>query len=76
MKAAVLRELKRPMAVEESGRPIPGEGEVYQSGSVRVCHLICTSPMVTETIRRHHQLPLIVGHEVAGKVVEVGSGVK
>ena len=39
MKAAVLHELKKPMAVEEVERPSPGESEVLiQVEACGVCH--------------------------------------
>ncbi len=77
MKAAVLHELKKPMVVEEVERPIPGEGEVLiKVEASGVCH---SDLHVAEGDWKQFagitKLPLIVGHEVAGKVVEVGPGV-
>src|SRR5258707_6509243 len=77
MKAAVLRELKRPMAVEEVDRPIPGNGEVLiKVEACGVCHSdLHVADGDWKQFAGITKLPLIVGHEVAGKVVEVGSGV-
>jgi alcohol dehydrogenase, propanol-preferring len=78
MKAAVLHELKKPMVVEEVERPVPGEGEVLiKVEASGVCH---SDLHVAEGDWKQFagitRLPLIVGHEVAGKVVELGSGVR
>jgi len=77
MKAAVLHELKKPMVVEEVARPVPGEGEVLiKVEASGVCH---SDLHVAEGDWKQFagitKLPLIVGHEVAGKVVELGPGV-
>jgi propanol-preferring alcohol dehydrogenase len=77
MKAAVLHELKKPMAIEEVERPKPGEGEVLIK--VEACGVCHSDLHVADgdwiQFAGITMLPLIVGHEVAGKVVEVGSGV-
>ena len=77
MKAAVLHELKKPMAIEEVQTPKPGEGEVLIK--VEACGVCHSDLHVAEGDWKQFggitKLPLIVGHEVAGKVVEVGSGV-
>jgi propanol-preferring alcohol dehydrogenase len=76
MKAAVLHELKKPMAIEEVERPKPGEGEVLIK--VEACGVCHSDLHVADgdwiQFAGITKLPLIVGHEVAGKVVEVGSG--
>jgi len=78
MKAAVLHELKKPMTVEDVERPVPGEGEVLiKVEASGVCH---SDLHVAEGDWKQFagitKLPLIVGHEVAGKVVEVGPGAR
>jgi alcohol dehydrogenase, propanol-preferring len=77
MKAAVLRELKKPMAIEEIERPRPGGGEVLiKVEACGVCHSdLHVADGDWKQFAGITKLPLIVGHEVAGKVVEVGSGV-
>jgi propanol-preferring alcohol dehydrogenase len=78
MKAAVLHELKKPMSVEDVERPTPGDGEVLIK--VEACGVCHSDLHVAEGDWKQFagitKLPLIVGHEVAGKVVEVGSGVQ
>lgn len=77
MKAAVLHELKKPFVIEEVERPKPGDGEVLIK--VEACGVCHSDLHVAEGDWKQFggitKLPLIVGHEVAGKVVEVGSGV-
>jgi len=78
MKAAVLHELKKPMMVEEVERPIPGEGEVLIK--VEACGVCHSDLHIIEGDWRQFggitKIPLIPGHEVAGRVAEVGSGVR
>ncbi|HEY7404395.1 MAG TPA: zinc-dependent alcohol dehydrogenase [Candidatus Angelobacter sp.] len=78
MKAAVLHELKKPLAIEEVERPQPGEGEVLiKIEASGVCH---SDLHIIEGDWKQFggiiKLPLIPGHEVAGRVAEVGSGVR
>jgi propanol-preferring alcohol dehydrogenase len=77
MKAAVLHELKKPMAVEEVERPIPGEGEVLIK--VEACGVCHSDLHIIEGDWKQFggitKIPLIPGHEIAGRVAEAGSGV-
>jgi propanol-preferring alcohol dehydrogenase len=78
MKAAVLHELKKPLTFEEVERPKPGEGEVLiQVEACGVCH--SDLHIVDGDWKQFGgitKIPLVPGHEVAGRVVEVGSGVR
>jgi propanol-preferring alcohol dehydrogenase len=78
MKAAVLHELKKPMVVEEVERPVPGEGEVLiKVEASGVCHSdLHVADGDWKQFSSITKLPIIVGHEVAGKVVELGPGVR
>ncbi|MCD6083117.1 zinc-dependent dehydrogenase [Candidatus Aerophobetes bacterium] len=73
MKAAVLEDLEK-MVVKEVTTPQIGQGEILVR--VRSC-AVCGSD-----IRIYHRgnprvkPPQIIGHEIAGEIVEVGSGVK
>jgi alcohol dehydrogenase, propanol-preferring len=77
VRAAVLHEFGQPLALEDVARPAPGEGEVLlQVEACGVCHsdlhLIGGDwPAFAKLIKR----PLIPGHEVVGRVVELGTGV-
>ena len=74
MKAAILRELRAPLAIENVPMPEPGHGDLLiKVTACGVCHSDLhavdgdwTPPPV---------LPLIPGHEVAGTVAAVGAGV-
>jgi propanol-preferring alcohol dehydrogenase len=74
MKAAVLHALKEPLRIEQVPIPEPGHGELLiKVTACGVCHSDLhavdgdwTPPPV---------IPLIPGHEVAGKVAKLGPGV-
>jgi alcohol dehydrogenase, propanol-preferring len=77
MKAAVLHEFKQPLMMEDVRRPEPGPGEVLiQVEACGVCHSDLHVadgdwPQCTKIVKR----PLILGHEIAGRVVETGAAV-
>jgi propanol-preferring alcohol dehydrogenase len=77
MRAAVLHEFGQPLSLEEMPRPRPGEGEVLlQVLACGVCHsdlhlAAGDWPAFAKLIKR----PLIPGHEIVGRVVELGAGV-
>ena len=64
--------------VEEVERPRPGDNDVLiQVEACGVCHSdLHVADGDWKQFASITKLPLIVGHEVAGKVVEVGSGVR
>lgn len=74
MKAAVLHELRTPLKIERVPVPEPGHGDLLiKVTACGVCHSDLhavdgdwTPPPV---------IPLIPGHEVAGKVAKIGPGV-
>ncbi|MFZ3216567.1 MAG: alcohol dehydrogenase catalytic domain-containing protein [Candidatus Acidiferrales bacterium] len=77
MKAAILREFKSPLTIEDVERPKPGPNEVLiEVDACGVCH---SDLHVTDgdwpQIVRITKKPLILGHEVAGHVVEKGAHV-
>jgi len=78
MKAAVLHEFKKPLILEEVPRPVPGPQEVLlQVEACGVCHSDLHladgdwAPLAAIVKR-----PLILGHEVAGRIIEKGAGVR
>jgi propanol-preferring alcohol dehydrogenase len=78
MKAALLHELKKPLVIEEIERPKPGENEVLiKVEASGVCH---SDLHIIEGDWKQFggitKIPLIPGHEVAGRVAELGSGVR
>ncbi len=73
MKAAVLKKLGTPLAIEEISKPEVGENDVLMK--VKAAG-ICIADMYTLRGQRSIQLPHVLGHEAAGIVAEVGSKVK
>lgn len=80
IKAAVIREMglpqpyakSQPMAIEEVELDKPGEREVLvQIKAAGLCH----SDLSTINGDRPRQMPMVLGHEAAGVVVECGPGV-
>jgi propanol-preferring alcohol dehydrogenase len=78
MKAAILREFKKPLAIEDVGQPQPGPGEVLiRIEACGVCH---SDVHVVDgdwaQFAKIVKTPLIPGHEIAGVVVEKGAAVQ
>ena len=72
MKAAVLYEAGRPLAIEQLSLLPPKEGEVrVRFAASGVCH----SDLHYIKGERLHPMPVVLGHEGAGVVEEVGPGV-
>ena len=78
MRAAVLHDFKQPLTFEDIERPIPGTDEVLiRVEACGVCHSdlhIADGdwPQFSKLVKR----PLILGHEIAGRVVEKGPQVR
>ncbi len=74
MKAAVFKEPKKPLSIEEVPTPKPGYGEVLiRVKAVGVCH---SDLHIVDGEIPVPKMPLIPGHEIAGVIEEVGEGVK
>src|ERR1700734_165545 len=77
MKAAVLHNFKTPLALEDVARPVPGPDEVLvEVEACGVCHSDLHVadgdwPQLAKIVKK----PLILGHEIAGRVVEKGEAV-
>lgn len=78
MKAALLREFKKPLTIEEVDRPKPGAGEVLiEVEACGVCHSdLHVADGDWTQLAGIVKKPLILGHEIAGRVVEKGSAVR
>jgi alcohol dehydrogenase, propanol-preferring len=78
MKAAVLHEFKKPLSIEEVDRPSPGENDVLIK--VEACGVCHSDLHIMEGDWKQFggitKIPLIPGHEIAGRVAEVGSAVR
>ncbi|MGH6986406.1 MAG: Zn-dependent alcohol dehydrogenase [Caulobacteraceae bacterium] len=73
MKAAVLREVKKPLSIEDVQIGKPGPHEVLiRTAAAGVCH----SDLHFIEGSYPHPLPAVLGHESAGIVEEVGSEVR
>ncbi|MEU3542161.1 alcohol dehydrogenase catalytic domain-containing protein [Streptomyces paromomycinus] len=72
MLAAVLNGAGRPLTLERRARPLPGAGEaVIRVRAAGVCH---TDLHLAAGVPATPRLPLILGHEIAGEVAELGEG--
>src|ERR1041384_6719213 len=71
-RAAICRELNRPVVVEEITVEPPKANEV--TGKLAACG-VCHSDLSATNGTLAMPLPLILGHEAAGEVIEVGEGV-
>jgi alcohol dehydrogenase, propanol-preferring len=77
MKAAILRDFKAPLTIEEIEQPKPGAHDVLiQVEACGVCHSDLHVadgdwPQLVPITKR----PLILGHEIAGRVIEKGASV-
>jgi alcohol dehydrogenase, propanol-preferring len=78
MKAAILREFKQPLAIEEFDRPKPEIHEVLiEVEACGVCHSdLHVADGDWPQLARIVKKPLILGHEIAGRVVEKGAAVR
>lgn len=80
IKAALIRQIglpqpyaqSKPLSIEEVDLDAPGEREVLVR--VRAASL-CHSDLSTINGDRPRQMPMVLGHEAAGEVVECGPGV-
>lgn len=71
-KAAICRELNRPVVVEQISVDGPKRGEVtVKIAACGVCHSDLSATNGTIALPP----PLVLGHEAAGEIVEVGEGV-
>jgi Zn-dependent alcohol dehydrogenase len=72
IRAAILTEPGRPLQVDDVDLAAPGPGEVrVRVGAAGVCH----SDLHDRQGVLPHPLPVVLGHEGAGTVTEVGQGV-
>ncbi len=77
MKAAILEGFGKPVEVKDTPRPEAGPGEVViQVKACGVCHSdLHLAEGDWDALKRITKLPLVLGHEIAGVVVETGPGV-
>jgi len=77
MRAAVLQRYGAPLAIEDVPVPAPGPDDVLvQVEACGVCHSdLHLADGDWPQLKRAVKLPLILGHEVVGRVAELGSNV-
>ncbi|HML18501.1 MAG TPA: zinc-dependent alcohol dehydrogenase [Bryobacteraceae bacterium] len=77
MKAAILREIGKPLTMEEVPTPEPGPGQVLvRVAACGVCHSdLHLADGDWDLLRPITKIPLILGHEVGGTVAALGEGV-
>jgi propanol-preferring alcohol dehydrogenase len=73
MRAVRLEEFGGPLIVTEVPVPKPGSGQVLVE--VRACAVDRFDTAIRARVRERAELPLILGHEIAGVVAGVGEGV-
>lgn len=73
MKAMVLTQQKSPLQLMEVPTPKPGQGQVLLK--VLTCGVCRTDLHILDGELPDPKLPLVLGHQIVGKVVEVGDGV-
>jgi len=70
----VLAEVGRPLAEGEVEDPRPGPGEVLVD--VRACGVCRTDLHIVDGELAEPKLPLILGHQIVGEVIDVGEGAR
>ena len=73
MRAMQLRRLGQPLVLSELADPVPGPGEVRVH--VAACGVCRTDLHVVDGELPDPKLPIIPGHEIVGRVDQLGSGV-
>ncbi len=73
MKAAVLRNINEPLSIEDISIDSPNKNEVLVETKASG---VCRTDLHYIEGNHSHQLPVILGHEVAGVVKQVGENVK
>jgi 2-desacetyl-2-hydroxyethyl bacteriochlorophyllide A dehydrogenase len=74
MKAAVLREFKKNLLIEDIPIPEPTPDQVLVK--MRACGLCATDLHIQDGMIPSVKLPLVPGHEMAGEIVEAGKNIK
>ncbi len=73
MLAAILKNLKQPLSIENIPKPVCKKGELLIK--VLACGICRTDLHILDGDLPQPKLPLILGHEIVGEVLEIGSGV-
>jgi propanol-preferring alcohol dehydrogenase len=74
MRAMVLERAKQPLQLREVPKPKPARGQVLVG--VATCAICRTDLHVVDGELPDPKLPLIPGHQIVGRIEEIGDGVK
>ncbi len=74
MRAMVLTAQRKPLQLADMTDPVPGPGQVLLR--VHVCGVCRTDLHVVDGDLQEPNLPLVPGHQIVGRVIEVGAGVE
>ena len=72
MRAMVLEEAGRPLVEREVDDPAPAEGQILLE--VSTCGVCRTDLHIFDGELAEPKLPLIMGHQIVGRVAEAGAG--
>lgn len=73
MRAMLLESVRQPLRYRELSTPSAGAGQVLVR--INACAICRTDLHVIDGELPHPKLPLVPGHEIAGRIVAVGEGV-
>src|SRR6266849_3814633 len=73
MRAMVLEQVRQPLKLQERAVLQPGPGQVLLE--IRACAVCRTDLHVVDGELPQPKLPLIIGHEIVGRVVRLGERV-
>ena len=73
MRAMVLDAPRAPLVMRERPVPAPGAGEIQVA--IAACGVCRTDLHVVDGELEHPKLPIVPGHEIVGRVAELGAGV-
>ena len=73
MRAMVLDAPRAPLMMRERPVPAPGAGEILVA--IAACGVCRTDLHVVDGELEHPKLPIVPGHEIVGRVAELGAGV-
>jgi propanol-preferring alcohol dehydrogenase len=72
MRAMVLDRPRMPLVLRERPLPVPGAGQIVVE--VRACGVCRTDLHVVDGDLSHPKLPIVLGHEIVGRVSALGTG--
>jgi alcohol dehydrogenase, propanol-preferring len=74
MKAMVLEEQGKPLILKDIPVPVPNDDQILIK--INSCGVCRTDLHILDGELKHPKLPLVMGHEIVGEVVQTGKNVK